>query len=338
MNLITGASGLLGTRVLFDLLERGEKVRAGKRPNTNLETVKSVFKYYGDKELFLFNQIEWVDLDLLDIVSIADAMEGITHVYHCAAIVSFHYSDYELMYQTNIRGTHNIVNACLHEGVEVLCHVSSTAAIGKTKAEVQKESNPWKNSDDNSYYAVTKQAAECEVWRGKEEGLNVVIVNPSIIIGPGDWNRSSAGIFKTIYKGLKYYTSGANAYVDVRDVSRAMLTLLDRKVYNERFLCFGENMKYHELFNLIAKCFNVKAPYVLAKQWQANLVWRIEELKYRLTRKKPVITKETARSANTTVKYSNEKIKEAINFEFTEIKDAVKFTCDYLLSNSASKS
>ena len=330
MNLVTGATGLLGTRVIYDLLERGELVRAGRRKNSDMSVVQSVFKFYGDKDLVLYSKIKWIDLDLLDLISIQEALIDIRKVYHCAAVVSFHYSDYELMYQTNVIGTHNLVNAAIEERVDVFCHVSSTAAIGKSNQDFQTESNEWKNSNENSYYAVTKHAAECEVWRGKEEGLKVVVVNPSIIVGPGDWNRSSVGIFKTIYNGLKYYTNGGNAYVDVRDVSEIMLSLVEKQIYGERFLCVGENISFKSLFDLIADTFGVREPYILAKQWQANLVWRIEEFKYKIFRKKPVITKETARSANTVTKFTNQKIVNEIGYEFTPIKESVQYTCDYL--------
>lgn len=334
MNLVTGATGLLGTRLLFDLLEKGEKVRAGKRQQSNLETVKSVFKYYGDKDLYLFNQIDWVNLDLLDVTEIADAMDGVKTVYHCAAVVSFHHSDYELMYQTNVLGTRNMVNIALELGVEKFVHVSSTAAIGKTKDEFQKETNPWKDDENNSYYSLTKHGSEQEVWRGIEEGLNAVIVNPCIILGPSDWNKSSTSLFKTIKKGLKFYTSGANAYVDVRDVSEIIIILVEKDVKEERFLCIGENMKFIDLFTLVADSFSVKAPSILAKAWQANLIWRIEELKYRLLRTKPVITKETARSSQQTTKYSNAKVKEALGFTFRPVKEAVEFTSNYFIQEN----
>lgn len=329
MNLITGATGLLGTRVMFDLLEKGESVRAGKRPNSDLNIVAKVFQYYGDRDLVLFNQIHWVDIDLLDVTDLYEAMSEVKTVFHCAAVVSFHHSDYELMYQTNVIGTRNVVNTCLDANVHRLVHVSSTAAIGKSSDEYQKESNAWKDDDQNSYYSLTKFGAEQEIWRGIEEGLKAVIVNPSIIIGPADWNRSSTSLFKTIKKGLKYYTSGANAYVDVRDVSMIMLELVAKDITSERFLCIGENLKFIDLFSMIADSFKVKRPSVQAKQWQANLIWRLGELTYRLTGKKPVITKETARSAQKVTKYSNQKIKDALGFSFTPIQDAVSFTANY---------
>ena len=334
MNLVTGATGLLGTRVVYDLLQKGEKVRAAKRENSDLETMSSVFKYYGDKELFLFKQIEWVVLDLLDVTNVYESLEGVTNVFHCAAIVSFHYSDYELMYQANVIGTRNIENSALERNVDYFVHVSSTAAIGKSKEEFQKESNAWKTDDKNSYYSLSKHVAEQEVWRGIEEGLTAVIVNPCIIIGPSNWNRSSTSLFKTIKKGLKFYTNGANAYVDVRDVSEIMQTLVEREIHTDRFLCIGENMSYLDLFTKIAKSFLVKAPHIEAKAWQANLVWKLEDIKYRFTGKKPVITKETARSAQKVTKFSNDKVCEKIGFKFRSIQEAVDYTSAYFIQEN----
>ena len=334
MNLVTGATGLLGTRVVYDLLQKGEKVRAAKRENSDLETMSSVFKYYGDQELFLFKQIEWVDLDLLDVTNVYESLEAITKVFHCAAIVSFHYSDYELMYQTNVIGTRNMVNSALERKIDYFVHVSSTAAIGKSKEEFQKESNAWKTDDKNSYYTLSKHVAEQEVWRGIEEGLTAVIVNPCIIIGPSNWNRSSTSLFKTIKKGLKFYTNGANAYVDVRDVSEIMQTLVEREIHTDRFLCIGENMSYLDLFTKIAKSFLVKAPHIEAKAWQANLVWKLEDIKYRLTGKKPVITKETARSAQQVTKFSNYKVCEKLGFKFRSIQGAVDYTSAYFIQEN----
>lgn len=334
MNLVTGATGLLGTRVVFDLLQKGQKVRAAKRKNSDLETMSSVFKYYGDKELFLFKQIDWVDLDLLDVSNVYESLEGVSKVFHCAAIVSFHYSDYELMYQTNVIGTRNMVNSALERKVDYFVHVSSTAAIGKNKEEFQRESNAWKTDDKNSYYSLSKHGAEQEVWRGIEEGLRAVIVNPCIIIGPSNWNRSSTSLFKTIKKGLKFYTTGANAYVDVRDVSEIMQTLVEKEIHTDRFLCIGENMTYLELFTKIAKAFSVKAPHIEAKAWQANIVWRLEDIKYRLTGKKPVITKETARSAQQVTKFSNEKVCEKLGFKFRSVQEAVDYTSTYFIQEN----
>ena len=335
MIFVTGGTGVLGTHILLELLSRGEKIRALKRESSNLQQVKFVFDFYlkekSDEE---FNKIEWVDGDILDIVSLEDAISGCSAVYHCAAIVSFAKRDFRRMWKMNKIGTENIVNCCLKFKVDYLCHVSSTAAVAKTKKdEIVKEENKWHSDKKNSGYAVTKHSAEMEVWRGVQEGLNAVIVNPSVILGPGNWNNSSLSIFKVVKKGLKFYTPGKNAFVDARDVAFIMAELAERKVFNERFLVISENIAYKDLFEMIAKAFGVKPPSIAVKPWMASIAWRVEGLLRFLFGRKQNITKETARSSMQSTMYSNENIKRALNFEFIPVKKSVENAVSYFKIN-----
>ncbi|MFT4600610.1 MAG: dihydroflavonol-4-reductase [Arenicella sp.] len=325
MVFITGATGLLGSHLILDLLLKGEEVRALKRKTSNTEQVRLLFEHYhpnkGDK---LFSKIEWIEGDLLDVTSLSDGMKDCSAVYHCAAMVSFVKRDFKKMMKINKHGTANVVNCCLAEKIDELIYVSSTAAIGRDPLkEFYTEANKWVNSVDNSNYAVTKYSAELEVWRGTEEGLNAVIVNPCVILGPGNWNESSLSIFKVVKKGLKFYTPGMNAFVGVRDVSQAMIRLAENKVYNDRFLVISENLFFKDLFEKIAKAFGVKAPSMLVKPWMAGLAWRLEGILRFLFRKKQNITKETARSSMKITKYSSEKLKDKIGFEFRPIDEVI---------------
>lgn len=326
MIFVTGGTGLLGTHVLIELLKRGEKVRALKRPNSDLTLVKKVFDFYLEKnaEQF-FNQIEWVEGSILDIVLLQNGMKDCTVVYHCAALVSFKRRDFKKLIKTNKEGTANVVNVCLGLKMDHLCYVSSTAAIGRSETkEVYDETNKWVSSSENSGYAVSKYLGENEVWRGVEEGLNAVIVNPSVIFGPGNWNESSLSIFKVVKKGLKFYTPGVNAFVDARDVAKIMVELSVKRIFNERFLVVSENLKFQHLFEQIATEFNVKAPSILVKPWMAALAWRLEGLLAFFFGRKQNITRETARSSMNSTSYANQKIKERLKFEFIPIKDSVK--------------
>lgn len=331
MVFVTGATGLLGSHLLIELLARGEQIKALKRPTSNLESLKSVFNFYlGEKGLDELAKIEWVDGDVLDITSLTDGISGCEKVYHCAAMVSFVKKDFKKMMKTNQRGTANVVNVCLGLQIEQLIYVSSTAAIGRDASkEFYTEENKWVSSPDNSNYAVTKYSAENEVWRGIEEGLNAVIVNPCVILGPGNWNESSLSIFKVIKKGLKFYTSGLNAFVDARDVAFAMAELSEQKIVNERFLVTSENIHFKELFDLMAAAFNVKAPSVKVKPWMAGIAWRLEGLLHFLFRKKQNITKETARSSMSITKYSSQKLKDRIGIDFYPIADSIKNAVSY---------
>lgn len=335
MIFITGGTGLLGSHVLVELLKRNKQVRALRRSSSNMETLNTVFKHFFQAEANSYlDKIEWVEGDILDITSLSEGMAGCSIVYHCAALVSFKKSDFKHLMKINKEGTANVVNSCLDEGVKQLCHVSSTAAIGRSQLkEFYDENNKWSTDRSNSNYAVSKYSAENEVWRGKEEGLDVIIINPSVILGVGDWNTSSLSLFKTIKKGLKFYTPGTNAFVDARDAAYILCELSERNIVNERFLVFSENMSYQKLFETIANAFGIKPPSIKVKKWMAEIAWRLEGTLAFLFGKKQNITKETARSAMETHKYSNAKIKEQLNFEFIPIKksvdDAVVFFKQY---------
>lgn len=325
MILVTGGTGILGGRLLFDLTRKGEKVRAIKRPSSNLNTLKEVFKFYGDKDGFLFNQIEWINADLLNLFELEDALLQVEAIYHCAALVSFHHSDKDWMYQINVIGTRNLINLSIELGVKTFCHVSSTAAINLDKNNIGKESIPWKNGKDKSYYGVTKYLSELEVFRGQEEGLNIVIINPSMILGAGVEGRSSSGLFQTGKKGLAFYPGGSNAYVDVRDVSKTMLFLVEHKIFGERLLVFSENYTFKAFFIELCRFFNSKQPSIAAKPWMVKILERIQHIRYLLTKKKPLITKETCKSAMKEVKYSDQKLKTLIPFPFIPVRESINY-------------
>ncbi len=331
MILVTGATGLLGTHVLAELSKRGLQIRALKRSGSNLKLVEDIFTFYfGEDGKKRFEKIEWIEGDILDIVSLEKAIEGCHTVYHCAALVSFKRRDFKKLTKINKEGTANVVNICLAAKVDHLCYVSSTAAIGRNATKTTyDETDKWVNAPENSGYAVTKYGAENEVWRGVEEGLNAVIVNPSVIFGPGNWNESSLSIFKVVKKGLRFYTSGTNAFVDARDVAFVMAELSEKRIFNDRFLVIGENLKYKDLFEKTAKAFGVKAPSILAKPWMAAIVWRLEGVLAFLFGKKQNITRETARSSMTTSQYSNEKVKQKLNFEFHKMDDTIANAVSY---------
>ncbi|UKN00778.1 NAD-dependent epimerase/dehydratase family protein [Paracrocinitomix mangrovi] len=339
MIFVTGGTGLLGTHIILELLARGEKVRALKRSDARLEMVKKVFNFYhGNKGDQIFNQIEWVEGDITDVYSLDKAIEGCRVVYHCAGMVSFLKKDREKLWLVNKEGTANVVNVCIHHKVDHLCYVSSTAAIGRRdNAEFATENMLWKAGSHNSNYSVSKYSAEMEVWRGVEEGLNAVIVNPSIIFGPGNWNESSIGIFRVVANGLKFYTPGINAFVDARDVATAMCELSDQKIFNERFLLISENLPFKEVFDYIANEFNVKPPSVKVKRWMAGLAWRLSTLKRILFFSKQTITKETSRSAMSVSKFSNQKITDRLNFQFIPIQKSVENTSKFLKQEFKSK-
>ncbi|MCE3296453.1 MAG: NAD-dependent epimerase/dehydratase [Crocinitomicaceae bacterium] len=329
MILVTGGTGLLGSNLLFDLSASGGAIRAIYRDPAKIGTVQKLFRKL-DPELgeTRFHKIEWMPCDVLDVVTLEEAMTGCDYVYHCAAQVSFRRRDFNQMMKINRQGTFNVVNVALNLPVKKLCYVSSTAAVGKVRVnghDYVVETNKWTQSPQTSGYALSKYSAEKEVWRAKEEGLNVVIINPSVIFGPGDWEESSLTIFRTLVNGLRFYTKGSNAFVDVRDVVRAMITLQNSDISGERFLCTGTNIRFYELFQLMSKELKVKAPSIFANRFLSGVAWRLLAIT-ELFGKKPTLTRESVSSSHSHTEYDSSRLVKALDFKFTELSDTIAYT------------
>ena len=328
MIFVTGGTGLVGSHLLFDLLSKGKNIRALKRKSSNVDMVRTIFAYYSEKADELFDAIEWFDGDMLDPFSLESALKGIEDVYHCAALVSFKKDDHKNMQNINIEGTRNLVNACLDADIRKFCMVSSIAALGSPEEgeDTANENTAWSPEEKRSGYSVSKFNSELEVWRGIEEGLKAVIVNPSIILGPGHWDKGSSLLFSTVAKGLKYYTKGITGYVDVRDVSRSMHELMDSTIENERYILNGDDCSYEFIFKAIAKQLGIPGPQKYANRKLTEIGWRMAYFQKIFLFKQPNLTKETARAAHNVKYYSNQKIKNALGFEFIPIEKSIKDT------------
>ncbi|QJB41008.1 NAD-dependent epimerase/dehydratase family protein [Chitinophaga oryzae] len=314
MILVTGGTGFLGSYLIRSLVAAGKPVRAlyRKAPSPRLQD--------------LSGKIEWVQGDILDVCALEDAMQGVTQVYHCAAVVSFQPGHAAGLMKINVEGTANVVNLALDAGVKKLVYVSSVAAIGRAKEQAAiDEDCEWEDSPNNSRYSISKYQGEMEVWRGIAEGLDAVIVNPSIILGAGFWDEGSGTLLKNAWKEFPYYTEGVNGFVDVLDVVKAMVLLMDSPVSGERFILSAGNWGYRQLFTSMAHALGKKPPHIAAKPWMAELVWRLEKVKGLLTGKQPVITKETARTAQLKVYYDNQKILKALpEFTFRPLEETIR--------------
>jgi nucleoside-diphosphate-sugar epimerase len=337
--LVTGATGLLGSHITLQLLHEGWTVKCLVRDiNRKVETER-IFRHYGETAKQLFPKIEWVEGDILEISTLLQHIQPGDYVVHSAAWVSFLPHEFMKMFKINVEGTANVVNACLEKKAAKLCHISSVAAIGRSMEESQySETSTWKDNETNTQYAISKYKAELEVWRGSAEGLNMVIVNPATIIGPGNWEQSSAALINKVWKGNKYYTSGINGFVDVRDVATISIKLMESTISDERFIACGENIPFRELFNLIADALGKPRPTVEAKPWVAQIVWRLGWLGYMLFGKVPFITKESARTAMFKSQFSNEKVKKTLDFSFIPLPAAIKHACDCFLKDKGIKS
>lgn len=324
MIFVTGGTGLLGGQVLFDLVSQGEDVRAIYRSKSRLSTTLHLFKYRNPQlGVELFNRIEWVEGDILDIPALTEHMANCDQVYHCAGLVSFHPKDHADVFKINREGTFNMVNVALELGVDKFCHVSSTAAIGGDNTAPITESTKWKNGEITSGYSLSKNAAEREVWRAREEGLKVVIINPCVILGPGNWNESSLTIFQTVSKGLKFYPPGSNATVDVRDVSYSMIQLMKSDIEGERYLCVGSNQTFKELMTVISEALDLPPPTRLAKYWQVWIArWALKIVKG-ITGRRSAITKETVHNLFADKAYDTRKLESEIGITFRPLTEQV---------------
>ncbi|OFX88074.1 MAG: hypothetical protein A2W99_11005 [Bacteroidetes bacterium GWF2_33_16] len=327
--LVTGGTGLVGSHLLYELVSKGSFVRALIRDKASIEKVRKVFSYYSNNENNLIDTIEWIKGDILDIVSLEEAFENISIVYHCAAVVSFNNKNKSALLKTNIEGTENIVNLCIEKQIEKLCYVSSVAAIGSTdNGDLVSEKEMWIPADNHSLYSISKFKSEMEVWRGVQEGLNAVIVNPSIILGPGFWETGSGEIFKKASKGMLFYTLGKTGFVDVRDVTSAMIQLTESNISGERFILNSENHSYKDLFTEITEAYGVKSPRFNAGKKLMNLAYYIDSLLSAVGIKKQEITKSIVKSSLNSTNYTNNKIKETLGFEFITIKESIRFAVE----------
>ena len=328
MILITGITGLVGSFTARRFLEAGYKVAGLKRVNSDLSLLQDIE-----------SQIVWHEGDILDVMSLEKAMTDIDYVIHTAAIVSFAPKDRNRMFKTNIEGTANVVNLCLEKNIKKLCFVSSVAALGRSIPNEKKAKNvisinekaTWEESPLNSNYAKTKYLAEMEVWRAEAEGLNCVVVNPSLILGEADWNKSSTQLLKYIFDEHKFYPQGNLNYVDVQDVAECILKLIISDISGEKFILSAGEISYKDFFKKVAPKFHKKAPNTLVPSSLTSILWRLEAIRSLFTGNAPLITKETALSSSHSFEYPNEKIKQTLDFEFKSLDESLDRICGKLM-------
>ena len=324
MILVTGGTGLVGSHLLYHLCLQNNVVRAIYRTKSSLEKVKKVFSFYSD-DVTLFEKIEWFQADITEVPAMIPAFVGIKQVYHCAAFISFNPKDYREMRKINIHGTAIIVNLSVDAKINKLCFVSSIAAVGDSlKGDVVNEEDEWNKELDNSGYSITKFGAEMEVWRASQEGVEVVIVNPGVILGSGFWDSGSGKLFSQVYNGFKYYTEGITGFVSVQDVVKPMIALMNSEVRNERFILVAENKSFKDVFISIADAFGKKRPFKKVKPWQTEVFWRFSWFVSKITGVAPLITKHSAKSAHDVSKYSSEKIEKRLSYNFESIENSIQ--------------
>jgi nucleoside-diphosphate-sugar epimerase len=325
MILVTGGTGLVGAHLLAHLVKNEQPIKAIYRTQEKLEAVKNVFAYYFDDHHSYFDKIEWFQSDVTDIPSLEIVFLNVTHVYHCAALISFDPKDFDQLRKVNIEGTANIVNLCIAHKVKKLCFVSSIAAIGQNEdvsIPITEETH-WNPEVDNSVYAISKYGSEMEVWRASQEGLDIVIVNPAIILGAGFWRSGSGSLFRKIDKGLPYYTKGILSYVDVIDVAAVMIQLMESDIKNERFVLVAENWTLEKFSTTVAEALEVQPPKKEASAFLLGIAWRMDWLRQFLRGKRRRLTKKTAKSILSQSFFDSSKVKETLNFSFIPLEETI---------------
>lgn len=327
MILVTGGTGLIGSHLLYHLVNNGGRVRATYRSEESIEKVAKVFGFYTEAATQLMEQIEWHKADITDVANLEGAFDGIDKVYHCAALISFDPKDFSLLERINVGGTANVVNLCLKYGIKKLCHVSSIAAIGPSpKGQMATEENEW-NEAVASVYGLAKYDSELEVWRGSQEGLSVVIINPGVVIGPGFWRSGSGTFFTYVAKEKKYLPPGGTGFVTVNDVVNAMVGLMSSSIQSERYILVSKNWTYATLFEKIAANFDVKPPNKLLTTKLLEIFWRLDWFRSTFMGKRRRLSKNMAKSLRHQETYSNEKLIKALDFSFEDMDAAITRCC-----------
>jgi nucleoside-diphosphate-sugar epimerase len=327
MILVTGGTGFLGAHLLYHLSLQEKEITAIYRNKSKLADVKRIFQYYSADADMYYQKINWVFADITVIEDLKSIFSNVDLVYHCAALVSFSSSDYQEMRKINIEGTQNIVNVSIEKKVKKLCFVSSIATLENIdESNFIDEQSFWTTNKNKSDYAITKRAAEMEVWRASQEGVNSIIVNPGVIIGPGFWQNGTGNLFVKINRGMKYYSSGSSGFVDVRDVSNSMIALMNSDIINEAFVLVSENRSFKDLFKLISRSVKAKEPMKEIGKTGLEIAWRLAWFKGKITNSKPSLTRSSAKAANTQKKYSSEKFRQLLNYSFIPFDETIEYT------------
>lgn len=319
--LVTGGTGFLGAYIIDELVRQGYAVRALRRNSSKLP-------FFIPQTTW--DNVEWVEGDILDVVSLQDALVGVDAVIHSAAVVSFAKEDRRQMYQVNVDGTANVMNMALEAGIKRVVHISSVAALGRTAdGGMVDEDKKWEDTKINTHYAKSKYRGELEVWRAMGEGLPAVILNPSTILGYGDWHSSSSAIFRNMYNGFPWYSPGINGFVAVQDVARASVAMLQNDITESRFIVNGDNWPFKKLLETIADGFNRRRPHRQTTPLLAAIAWRMEKIKSFFSGHKPLLTKESARVAHSKTRFNNQKILNTLpGFQFTPLEQAIHEACE----------
>lgn len=332
--LVTGGTGLVGSHLLYSLVSKGIEPIAIKRKSSNIENVKKVFSYYSQNYEALFNKITWHECDILDIVSLETIIKDVTHIYHSAALISFNNNDKDKMIEINATGTSNVIDLSVKHKIKRICFVSSIATLGGNSNLAVHEDCLW-SWDNQSAYAISKHLAEIEVWRGLAEGLSGVIVNPSLIIGPGSWNSGIGTIINKAKLGMPFYPPGSCGVIDVKDLVDIMIKLMNSDITNERFIINSDHMSYKELMGTIAKHLNKKIPYIRLNRSLMKILIGIDMIINKIRGKRIELSTDAVKYTTSEILLDNSKINNAINFNYRDIKKSLIECVDFFVKEKS---
>lgn len=335
MILVTGGTGLVGSHLIYQLTLENNAIRATHRADSDIERVKLLFKFYSKDFNQLFKKIEWIEADLNNLSQLQDAFKDISFVYHCAAYISFDPSSYETLRRVNIRGTANIVNLCINNKIKKLCHVSSVATLGYNIKEID-ENNYWDGNKHKSAYAISKYGAEMEVWRGVQEGVKSVIINPGIIIGPGFSKSAFGTIIKMVTNKKRFHTCGKTGYVDVRDIANIMIRLMNSKIENERYILVNKNLSYKKVIDMVSSNLGMKNKSTFVSKSKLKIALVFDLVSSKFFNKERKLSKALCKTLTRNFNYSSKKIKKNLNFEFTSILETFEKSCQFYSQEKSS--
>ena len=335
MILVTGGTGLVGSHLIYQLTLENNVIRATHRADSDIERVKLLFKFYSKDFNQLFKKIEWIEADLNNLSQLQDAFKDVSFVYHCAAYISFDPSKYETLRRVNIRGTANIVNLCVKNKIKKLCHVSSVATLGYNIKEID-ENNYWDGNKHKSAYAISKYGAEMEVWRGVQEGVKSVIINPGVIIGPGFSKSAFGTIIKMVTNKKRFHTCGKTGYVDVRDIANIMIRLMNSKIENKRYILVNKNLSYKKVIDMVSSNLGMKNKSTFVSKSKLKIALVFDLVSSKFFNKERKLSKALCKTLTRNFNYSSKKIKKNLNFEFTSILETFEKSCQFYSQEKSS--
>ena len=325
---ITGSTGMVGSYLIRGLLDRGyTHIRAMKRKSSALHLLE------GRED-----ELEWVEGNLLDTEKLYEFTRDVDVVFHCGASVTFNPAARQKIYNVNVQGTADLVDACLENGVKRFIFCSSISALGRENLKGQvTENTDWKDSRSLSDYGRSKYYGEMEVWRAHAEGLSASIISPSLIFGGGLWQKGTGRLFQQVDNGLPFYPSGMSGFVDVRDVVEMMIMMVDEKHDGQRYICNAENKTYREVLNRIAENLQKPAPSVELKKWMVHFVPVALKFMRIFGLKLPKVTKPMLMASTEKVEFDNSKFIRATGFSYRPIDPLIDELCELYLSSKEEK-